>query len=308
MAIDPEDPFSGVNIDEIIDKIDFEENSKSKADSTPKGKRKVLNNLTTTKKTTKKTDKKTSNKKEVEVIEGPLNGNTIVITGESSNITISRDRMTDILKGFGARVTKAVSRKTDLLVIGEVLETGKKVEEGNKYKEAQKNNTKIVTMEEMADMIRTKTNNPDFHFNTFSFENIASKSNIKGASEDEVNSKSKDGSKESKGPKSYLKKVEKDENIKMEEIKVNKNKSESVKSKALVPSHNKENQLWATKYAPTSLDDIVGNKDTINKLTNWLKDWDDVVLGGNKKEVANYYKGINHFIYILKEEIQRQQT
>ena len=51
-------------------------------------------------------------------------------------------------------------------------------------------------------------------------------------------------------------------------------------------SNFKESQLWATKYAPESLEEIVGNKETINKLTTWLKDWDDVVLSGNKKDVV----------------------
>lgn len=67
-----------------------------KADLTIKKKNVI--NPTTNKKTTNKKSKKV--KVEVEVIEGPLTGLTMVITGESSNFTISRVRMAEILTGF----------------------------------------------------------------------------------------------------------------------------------------------------------------------------------------------------------------
>jgi len=238
-------------------------------------KTKTTTTTTTNKKTTRKSNKKL--KEDTEVIEGPLTGYTIVISGESANISISRDRMSDILKGFGARVTKSVSGKTDYLVVGDILETGKPIEEGNKYKEATKHKTNITTMEEMAEIIRKKTNNSDFDFNTFSFD---------GQNNDNVNEEVKKNEEVKTSNKSYLKK--KDENEKMNSLTKREIKNAS-KTKSAVVAYT-ENQLWANKYAPTSLDDIVGNKETINKLTKWLTDWDDVVLKGNKKEV-NYSRG-----------------
>lgn len=32
-------------------------------------------------------------------------------------------------------------------------------------------------------------------------------------------------------------------------------------------------QLWTSRYAPTSLKDICGNKGQVEKLRNWLHDW-----------------------------------
>ncbi len=43
--------------------------------------------------------------------------------------------------------------------------------------------------------------------------------------------------------------------------------------------------LWVEKYAPNSLNDLVGNKGVIDSLYEWLKDWDDVIFKGLKKQV-----------------------
>ena len=43
-------------------------------------------------------------------------------------------------------------------------------------------------------------------------------------------------------------------------------------------------EMWTDLYQPTSILDLVGNEGTINQLFEWLKDWDDVHIRGNKKE------------------------
>lgn len=43
--------------------------------------------------------------------------------------------------------------------------------------------------------------------------------------------------------------------------------------------------LWTEKYKPKTLDDVVGQSSQIKTLREWLKDWEDVVLKGNKKSV-----------------------
>ncbi|CAG9326085.1 unnamed protein product [Blepharisma stoltei] len=45
------------------------------------------------------------------------------------------------------------------------------------------------------------------------------------------------------------------------------------------------NQLWTDKYKPSTLKEIVGNTQAIEKLVNWLKDWPDVILRENKKDI-----------------------
>mmetsp|Transcript_9555 Transcript_9555/g.21892 ORF Transcript_9555/g.21892 Transcript_9555/m.21892 type:complete len:816 (-) Transcript_9555:75-2522(-) len=41
--------------------------------------------------------------------------------------------------------------------------------------------------------------------------------------------------------------------------------------------------LWVERHVPRKLEDLVGNASAIKKLSQWLRDWDDVVLKGKKK-------------------------
>ena len=45
-----------------------------------------------------------------------------------------------------------------------------------------------------------------------------------------------------------------------------------------------ENDMWTEQYKPTKIRDIVGNTGVVNNLFDWLKDWDDVQIRGNKKQ------------------------
>mmetsp|Transcript_45214 Transcript_45214/g.105447 ORF Transcript_45214/g.105447 Transcript_45214/m.105447 type:complete len:798 (-) Transcript_45214:101-2494(-) len=47
--------------------------------------------------------------------------------------------------------------------------------------------------------------------------------------------------------------------------------------------HFREN--WVDHFAPKSLDQLVGNASAVRKLTEWLRDWDNVVLKGRTKKV-----------------------
>ena len=46
-----------------------------------------------------------------------------------------------------------------------------------------------------------------------------------------------------------------------------------------------ESEMWTEKYKPRSIRDLIGNTGVIDNLYNWLKDWDDVVIRGNKKQI-----------------------
>ena len=56
------------------------------------------------------------------------------------------------------------------------------------------------------------------------------------------------------------------------------------------PSSNSNNnqlpvsELWADKYMPKVIADIVGNQQQLKNLENWLDNWDDCILKDNKKE------------------------
>lgn len=43
--------------------------------------------------------------------------------------------------------------------------------------------------------------------------------------------------------------------------------------------------MWTDKYKPCKINDIVGNKGQVSSLFEFLRDWDDVHIRGNKKEI-----------------------
>ena len=51
---------------------------------------------------------------------------------------------------------------------------------------------------------------------------------------------------------------------------------------------DKNHNLWTDRYKPKNPSDLVGNYGIINQLYEWLKDWDDVVIRGNKKQVSPF--------------------
>ena len=50
--------------------------------------------------------------------------------------------------------------------------------------------------------------------------------------------------------------------------------------------------MWTDVYQPTEMDDLVGNEGIVDQLYEWLHDWDDVVIRGNKKQIQ-FRKGFN---------------
>jgi replication factor C subunit 1 len=48
-------------------------------------------------------------------------------------------------------------------------------------------------------------------------------------------------------------------------------------------------ELWSKKYQPTELRQVIGQETQIKNLRNWLRDWEDVHVRGNKKEAREAY-------------------
>jgi hypothetical protein len=49
--------------------------------------------------------------------------------------------------------------------------------------------------------------------------------------------------------------------------------------------NSQDNQMWTEIYAPKDMGDLVGNNGVVDQLYEWLRDWDDVNIRGNKKQV-----------------------
>lgn len=47
--------------------------------------------------------------------------------------------------------------------------------------------------------------------------------------------------------------------------------------------------MWTDKYNPQTTKDVIGNLASINSFRDWLQDWDDVVIRGNKKQVKQSF-------------------
>ena len=43
------------------------------------------------------------------------------------------------------------------------------------------------------------------------------------------------------------------------------------------------NEMWTDLYQPRTRGDLVGNEGLVEQLEDWLKDWNDVHIRGNKK-------------------------
>ena len=90
-------------------------------------------------------------KKQTKIIQGPLTGQTFVITGLLKGY--DRDELAELLKKYGAKVTGSVSGKTTCLIHGQKLEDGRHYSEGNKFKKAKDLNTAIIDEGELEEMV-----------------------------------------------------------------------------------------------------------------------------------------------------------
>ena len=81
---------------------------------------------------------------EIEVIENPFEGKTVVATGSLQNY--SRTEIKDKLESLGAKVAGSVSKKTDYVIAGEAA--------GSKLTKAQELGVKVISEEEFEEILR----------------------------------------------------------------------------------------------------------------------------------------------------------
>jgi replication factor C subunit 1 len=43
--------------------------------------------------------------------------------------------------------------------------------------------------------------------------------------------------------------------------------------------------MWTTKFAPRNVGEIIGNTNFVRDIMEWLRDWNDVIIKGRKKDV-----------------------
>ncbi|GEQ69914.1 hypothetical protein JCM33374_g3590 [Metschnikowia sp. JCM 33374] len=203
-----------------------------------------------------------------------LGGLTIVFTGVLPNL--DRDASESVAKQYGARVTKSISKKTSLVVVGD--EAGP-----SKVKKIRDFGIKAI---DEAGFIELLTRMPA---DGGASENAQA---AKRKREEEEQAILEQAMAEEKAEQEREAKRRKtaaaaakaaEDAVKSSEAKPSV-KSESSKSSAVPPRSapaipkreipNSE-KLWTVKYAPDSLSQICGNKSSVAKLKSWLEKWFD---------------------------------
>lgn len=230
---------------------------------------------------------------------GCFDGYTFVFSGVLANLT--RDDATEFVKTLGGRVTTTVSRKTDYLVVGEILEDGRPYQEGAKYKKAMELGTFIVLGEKALYGLAQQYCQQNNKANTRPLEpNSKVTSAATGTT---VPSETTITTSVSKNP--YAKSVatknianpymrvtsnpyaNKQPTAKSSPTKQNASSSISAATAATSPIGSSHNQLWVDKYKPVTSADILGNQDAVRKLQLWLQTWEDKFL--NDKAIGKTF-------------------
>lgn len=196
-----------------------------------------------------------------------LSGLTIVFTGVLPNM--ERSEAENIAKKYGAKVPKSILGKTSLVVIGD--EAGP-----SKVQKIKKMKIKAISEEGFIQFLRSMPADG-------------------GSGDSAIKAKQKREEEEQK----ILEEAEEQERLKAEQQKKKQEqqrKASPVKSKASDPNRlppepvkeiSNDEKLWTTKYAPTSLTQICGNKGQVNKLKTWLSNWFEYSKTGFKDPGAD---------------------
>lgn len=179
-----------------------------------------------------------------------LLGLTMVFTGVLPNI--ERGQAEALAKRYGARVTKSISSRTSVVVLGD--EAGPK-----KLENIRKLGIKAIDEDGFRQLIAGMPAGGGG-----------------GAAAEKARQKMEDQEKQAIREAEEMVKREKE---RAEKISADRKAGLQVRDADKV---NEENQLWTVKYAPTNLQQICGNKSSVTKLKNWLTNWEESRKNGFK--------------------------
>ncbi|KAH7399947.1 replication factor RFC1 C terminal domain-containing protein [Cadophora sp. MPI-SDFR-AT-0126] len=182
--------------------------------------------------------------------ENCLAGMTFVFTGLLE--TLSREEGQELVKRYGGKVTTAPSSKTSFVVLG--------------------NDAGPSKLRKIQDM-KIKTINEDGLFALISKlpanggDGKAAEKNMekKKAEMEKIKKEAEEMEREEKRKAAEAEKTEK-EAQKLAKLK-------GTQAAAPVRKIDPSSQLWTTKYAPTSLNQICGNKAAVERIGEWLRGW-----------------------------------
>ncbi|KGB77306.2 replication factor C subunit 1 [Cryptococcus deuterogattii R265] len=186
-----------------------------------------------------------------------LAGLTFVFTGEMESL--GREDAQELVRRYSGKVTTAPSGKTSYVVVGENAGVSKL----NKVKEKK---IPMINEDEFLELIRQRSGKgPGGTVDKAAMEKA-----------------SKAREKEEKKILEQAREMEEKEK-KEEKERIRKQKALEGQGMAVKKTGPASAQLWTTKYAPTSLKEICGNKAPVERLGQWLKDWQNNYKANFKK-------------------------
>ena len=239
-----------------------------------------------------KTEKRPKFIEEEEIESSPeppqtLHSKRIVISGVMRSI--NRDALEQVITEKGGKVAGSVSKKTDILIVGDYLEDNRPVEQGRKYKNAQQYGVLILNELQFQEFIQKMTNDPNFKLGDGTAGKIvgpncelisqnADHEDENNMTKDTVSNEELEAVIQSENQvEAFLSKKDKNQN--------NRNNKFKNPSQEITKKLNSDPRDWMTKYAPKTSKEIIGNMSKVMDLKKWLNDWDDVIINGNKKKI-----------------------
>lgn len=183
----------------------------------------------------------------VDIPEGEENcliGMTFVFTGQLK--TLGREQGQELVKRYGGKITGAPSKKTSFVVMGD--DAGP-----SKIRKIKDFGLKTIDEHGLFEMIRKFP------------ANGGSGLNAEKAREKQE--------KEQKKIKEDAAAHEKEEKTRQAEAEKARKKAAAARGVAPKAAVDPTAQLWTTKYAPTQLGHICGNKGNVEKIQKWLEAW-----------------------------------
>ncbi|PHJ20163.1 aaa family [Cystoisospora suis] len=204
----------------------------------------------------------------------PLSGKTFVLTGVLDSM--SREEAVGKILQLGGRCTSAVSGKTDYLVTGSILEDGREVSTGSKYRKALQLQTEGGSNKKGGKSVIQIVNESEFL--TMLGKTHSNLSHVEG---------------QQQSPS--LQEEKKDNHTATSLARLSPSLSSSSSSSGGGGDEEERSferdsgsLLWTEKYRPMHAEDLVGNREQMRNLQTWLNDWKDVCLLGKKKDPPAY--------------------
>jgi replication factor C subunit 1 len=201
--------------------------------------------------------------------ENCLAGLSFVFTGVLD--TLGRDEGQSLAKRYGGKVTGAPSSKTSYVVLGS--DAGP-----SKLRTIQEKGIKTINEDGLFELIRRLP---------------ANGGDGKAAGQHEAKKKA-----DEEKVIAMAKEIEEEEKKRAAQAKAAQMKSSRLTTSSQAPSSQSssiDDRLWTTKYAPTSMNMICGNKGQVEKLQTWLRNWRRSAKTGFKmagKDGSGIYRAV----------------